>query len=79
METYTVWVTFNKERLEIKNVTSDGIMPDTFRMRWFMLQDFTRLEFPMDNTSFEFSPERELQRIERAKAQMAAPTLVANP
>ena len=78
MDTYTVWVTFNGERKTLKNVTSDGVMPDAFRMRWFMLEDLTRLEYPMDTAVFEFSPERELQRIAMAKAQERAPTLVSN-
>jgi hypothetical protein len=77
METYTVWVTFNEKRIHLENVTGDGIMTEVFRARWFMLEDGTRWEFPTDNCSFEFSPDRERMRIATAQAQMSTPVLVS--
>lgn len=77
MNTYTVWVTVKNRRTKIENVTSDGVMQEAFRFRWFMTEDLTRWEFPMDETTFEFSPGRHLIAMTNAQAQMA-PVLVPN-
>lgn len=56
---YKVWYRLlgQKKWIEIEgNVTADGII-DSVRMRYFLLEDGTRIEIPMQ-CCFKFSSER---------------------
>ncbi len=42
----------------LKNVKGDGIMQENPMIRFFILEDESRLEIPMNNYVFKFSKER---------------------
>ena len=57
--TYTVFFrkTGSKDWQKLENVKGDGFV-DAMPYRMFILADETRVEVPMDDVIFKFSPER---------------------
>lgn len=58
--TYTVFYKRDSDYFwrKIKNVKGDGVLQDNRLVRYFICDDETRLEIPMENTVFRFSKER---------------------
>ena len=56
---YTVWYkkTSAKSWQKLENVKGDGLI-DGLPYRMFILEDETRVEVPMNDVVFKFSPER---------------------
>jgi len=77
MITYTVWYKkIDKLRWsKIKNVKGDGFLENA-PVRFFMLEDETRLEIPVLGTIFKFSNERFLLIKERMEQEAKQPLIL---